>query len=337
MCSINGFNFKGAILILKMNEAPRHRGPDATSVWEGKGIPLGHSRLSIIDLSVRASQPMQDESKRFTIVFNGEIYNFKELKAKLQKKYVFRSDSDTEVILYAYREYGKDAVKKLNGIFAFAVFDAQKEELFLARDQSGVKPLYYFFDGKRFIFSSEIKAILEHDVPREVDREAFDLYMRVLYVPEPYTMFKGIKKLPPAHCATLTNGALDIRRYWDVPDFSDIGSREEATHTIRELFDDSIRRQLISDPPVGVFLSGGLDSTAVLGSVSKNVQGAVQTYSVGFDVDVQREKFNADFELAKKTARHYGTNHHELMISGKDVGEALKKIAWHLDEPSANP
>ncbi|MDO8594556.1 MAG: asparagine synthase (glutamine-hydrolyzing) [bacterium] len=351
MCSINGFNFIAPELILKMNQETSHRGPDDTGTWQEKGITLGHNRLSIIDLSPRGAQPMTDCSGRLTITFNGEIYNYRELREELRKKYTFRSESDTEVILNAYLEYGKECVKKFNGIFALAIHDVQTGELFLARDQSGVKPLYYFWDPStgstgspqarsgraRFIFSSEIKAILEHNIPREVDREAFNLYMRMLYVPEPYTMFKGIKKLPPAHYAVLKGNKLDIQRYWEVTDFSDISSKEEATKMTRTLFDDSVRRQLISDRPVGIFLSGGIDSSAVLGAAARTLSGQIKTYSVGFDVEVQREKFNADFLLARKTAETYKTDHHELTISGKDIGDVLPKIAWHLDEPNANP
>ncbi|MDO8619917.1 MAG: asparagine synthase (glutamine-hydrolyzing) [bacterium] len=337
MCSINGFTIGAPELILNMNGTTKHRGPDGTGVWHGKGVTLGHNRLSIIDLSERGAQPMTDSSKRLTIVFNGEIYNYQELRAELQGKYTFKSDSDTEVILNAYLEYGKECVKKFNGIFAFALWDEREQELFLARDQNGVKPLYYFWDTKRFIFSSEIKAILEHSVPREVDREAFNLYMRVGYVPEPYTMFRGIKKLPPAHYAVLKGNEFSLKKYWEIADVSNLSSREETVADIRKLFKDSVKRQLISDRPVGIFLSGGIDSTAVLGATKEVSSGKVKTYSVGFAVDVQQEKFNADFLLARETAKAYGTDHHELMISGKDIGAELKNIAWHLDEPNANP
>lgn len=337
MCSINGFNFIDSELILKMNRETRHRGPDGTGVWRGKEVTLGHNRLSIIDLSDRGAQPMTDSSGRLTIVFNGEIYNYKELQDELRKKYTFRSDSDTEVILNAYLEYGKECVKKFNGIFTFAIWDEREKELLLARDHGGVKPLYYLWDGRRFIFSSEIKAILEHDVSREVDREAFNVYMRMGYVPEPYTMFKGIKKLPPAHYAVLKGAELSLKEYWEIRDFSNRSSREETVTDIRELFKDSVKRQLISDRPVGIFLSGGIDSTAVLGATEEVNPGKIKTYSVGFEVDIQKEKFNADFLLARQTAKTYATDHHELMISGKDISDHLKTIAWHLDEPNANP
>lgn len=336
MCSINGFTWSDEDLVRRMNKETAHRGPDGTGTFVASGISLGHNRLAIIDLSPAASQPMKSACGRFVITFNGEIYNYLELRKEL-KDYPFKSDSDTEVILNAYAEYGVNCVSKLNGIFAFAIWDSQKKELFLARDHNGVKPLYYFWNGEKLIFSSEIKAILAHGILREVDEEAFNLYMRVLYVPEPYTMFKGIKKLPPAHYAILNGSSFSIKKYWEVSDFSNIPSREEATEGISKIFRDSVKRQLISDRPVGVFLSGGIDSSAVLGAVAEIAPGKVKTYSVGFNVDVQSEKFNADLMLAEKTARHYHADHHALMISGKDVGKELQKIAWHLDEPNANP
>ncbi|MBI5728705.1 MAG: asparagine synthase (glutamine-hydrolyzing) [Candidatus Magasanikbacteria bacterium] len=337
MCGINGFNFKNAELIQKMNERTHHRGPDRTDLFVGETISLGHNRLSIIDLSERGKQPMWDAARELVIVFNGEIYNFQELRQELEKKYLFRSQSDTEVILYAYREWGIECVKKFNGIFAFALWDMRTNELYLARDQSGVKPLYYFYDGTRLIFSSEIKSLLVHDIPREVDPEAFNLYFQLLYIPEPYTMFRGIKKLPAASYLKLHGATVVIKKYWQVDRFEDLGLYEDAKKEIRRLFDDSVKRQLISDRPVGVFLSGGLDSTAVLGRVKQCSAGSVKTFSVGFSVQNSQEKFNADFFLARQTAKFYGTDHYELTISAKDIENNLATIAWHLDEPNFNP
>lgn len=342
MCAINGFNFKDEALIKKMNATTAHRGPDGTGVFLDNAISLGHDRLSILDLSDVASQPMKSADGRLVIVFNGEIYNYRELKAELKGDYPFRTTSDTEVILAAYAKWGKECVKKFNGIFAFAIWDAAKQELFLARDHAGVKPLYYFHDPStssgqvRLIFSSEIKAILAHDVPRVPSREAMNFYFHLYYVPEPLTMFQGIMKLPAASRAILKDGKFLIEKYWEVTDFSDLLSRDEAKREIRRLFDDSVKHQLISDRPVGVFLSGGMDSTAVLGSVVA-AAGKAETFSVGFDVGVEREKFNADAMLAKQTAAHYGATHHELIIGARDIGDNLERIAWHLDEPNFNP
>ena len=336
MCAINGFNFKNENLLSQMNAVTAHRGPDGVGVFFDDQVSLGHDRLSIIDLSQDASQTMRSNG-RYTIVFNGEIYNYLELKKELKNEYSFITKSDTEVILAAYKKWGKDCVKKFNGIFAFAIWDRYEKELFLARDHIGVKPLYYFFDGKKFIFSSEIKAILEHDIHRGVDIDAFNFYFHVYYVPEPLTMFAGIKKLPAASFAILKNNKLSIEKYWRVMDFSNFSSKEEARANIKNIFNDSVKHQLIADRPVGIFLSGGIDSTAVLGAANAVSCQKIKTFSVGFDVADQAEKFNADFNLARQTAQYYNTEHYELIISGKDVLNNLDKIVWHLDEPNFNP
>jgi asparagine synthase (glutamine-hydrolysing) len=353
MCGINGFNFKDEDLIQKMNQKVAHRGPDDAGFFVSDNVSLGHQRLSIIDLSEKGHQPMISEDGKFVIVFNGEIYNFKEIRAKLSGKYQFVSETDTEVILNAYREYGADCLNEFNGIFAFAIWDEDKKELFIARDRMGVKPIYYWQDDGKFVFSSEIKAILsarggsalggEVDVPREIDMEALNLYFRMLYVPAPLTMFKNIFKLLPAHYGILKDGKFEIKKYWEVSDpngepsaFSDLKNKKEAISKIKEITKDAVKRQLVSDRPVGVFLSGGIDSTAMLGITREIAPEITKTYSVGFDVDVESKKYNADFELARKTAEFYKTEHHELKVSGKDVLENIEKIIWHMDEPVAN-
>ncbi|MBI5045447.1 MAG: asparagine synthase (glutamine-hydrolyzing) [Candidatus Niyogibacteria bacterium] len=338
MCAINGFNFQDKNLILKMNAVTRHRGPDGTGVFFGEGVSLGHDRLSIIDLSMSAAQPMKNADGNLTIVFNGEIYNFQDIKKELGD-YNFRTSSDTEVILAAYQKWGRDSVKKFNGIFAFAIWDAAKQELFLARDQIGVKPFYYYWDDKKFIFSSEIKAILEHDVPRVLNQEAFNHYLRVLYVPEPLTMFDGIKKLPPASRAVLKGGRLEIDTYWQLGRDNYItGSLKEAAIDLRNKTCRAVERQLVSDRPLGIYLSGGIDSSVVLDCVAK-VRDNIDTFSVGFDLSdgEGREKFNQDFYLARKTAAYYRADHHEVMLSEQDVLDNLEKAIWHLDEPISNP
>ncbi len=339
MCGINGFNFTDEKLIGAMNETTSHRGPDETNVWIGENISFGHNRLAIIDLSARGRQPMWDAAHEIVIVFNGEIYNYQELCAELSTEYVFNSASDTEVILNAYKKYGYECVTRFNGIFAFALYDTRTKELFLARDQVGVKPLYYYFDDGKFIFSSEIKGILAHDVPRIIDTEAFNLFFQVLYIPEPLTMFTGIKKLSAGHCAVLkTDKTLEIKQYWSTPrNPLPATSYRNTVKQVRTLFQDSVKRQLISDRPVGVFLSGGLDSTAILGAAVEFHKGQIDTFSVGFKDTLELEKFNADLQLAKKTAAHYKTKHHELLIGPMDLWNSIEKIAWHLDEPNFNP
>ena len=335
MCGINGFNFRDEQLIKKMNEVTRHRGPDDRGLYLDDGVSLGHNRLSILDLTPAGHQPMFDASGRLAIVFNGEIYNFEEIKRELAG-YPFKSASDTEVILAAFDKWGADCVKKFNGIFAFAIWDKEKRELFLTRDHVGVKPLYYFWDGARFIFSSEIKAILEHDIAREIDLESLNNYFRLLYVPGPKTIWKGIYKLQPAHYLRLRGDKIEIKKYWEITDFENLSSKNDTVGQIQNLMRDSIRGQVISERPVGVYLSGGVDSTAVLGVIHEVAPQVTKTYSVGFKDVPQEEKFNADFRLARETAKHYGTDHHELLISGADILENFEKIVWHMDEPNAN-
>jgi len=337
MCGISGFNFKDESLIKKMNALLAHRGPDAGGFYVGENISLGHRRLSIIDLSEAGAQPMSDANGRYWITFNGEIYNFQELRRKLEGKYKFRSQTDTEVIIYSYMEWGRDCLKKFNGIFSFAIWDKNKEELFLARDPAGVKPLYYYFDGKELIFASEIKAILEAGVPREIDFEAFNLYFRLLYVPAPFTMFKNIRKLLPGSYLVFGGDKLDIKKYWEINDFREYESYDEAKADIEKIIKDSVCLQLVSDRSVGVFLSGGIDSTAILGMARELAPQVTKTFSIGFDIFEESEKFNADFKLARETAKFYGADHHELLMSGRDAAEVLEAAVWHMDEPVANP
>lgn len=339
MCSINGFNFQDENLILKMNQITKHRGPDGTGVFLGGGVSLGHNRLSIIDLSNIAAQPMKNNRGDLAIVFNGEIYNFRTLKEELSQTYQFKTTSDTEVILAAYEKWGKECVKKLSGMFAFAIWDSANRELFLARDHIGIKPLYYFWDGKKFIFSSEIKAILEHDIPRKLHREAFNHYFRVLYVPEPLTMFQGIYKVPPATSLVLKNGMLQAKTFWQVPREAYFpGSRDELERTLRQKILSSVESQLVSDRPLGVYLSGGIDSSIILSALSSQRKN-IDTFSVGFELsdNEQQEKFNADFYLARRTAKHFGTNHHEVLLGVADVIRSLERAVWYMDEPISNP
>lgn len=340
MCAINGFNFFSRELILAMNRITAHRGPDYTDCWLDDDVSFGHNRLSIIDLSSSASQPMCSHDGNLVIVFNGEIYNFLELKKELEPAHPFYTKSDTEVILAAYEKWGADCVKRFNGIFAFAIWDKEQKQLFLARDHVGVKPLYYFWDGRRFIFSSEIKAILEHDVPRILNKEAFNHYLRVLYVPEPLTMFEGILKMPPATYAILKDNKFSMRKYWDVVNdssASDVSPRE-VIEKIRNKVYQAVSRQLISDRPVGVYLSGGIDSSVVLDSMSR-IRKNIKTFSVGFDLNESegRDKFNRDFYLAKKTAQHYGTDHHQILLRASGVVDFFDKAIWHMDEPISKP
>lgn len=337
MCSIAGFNAFDPKLIERMNAKMQHRGPDDTGFLAESGWALGNNRLAIIDLSPRGHQPMRTRDGRFVIVYNGELYNFQELRDELSGKGVaFHSDSDTEVILESYREWGEEALRKFNGMFAFAILDTHSGELFLARDQFGVKPLYYYSKGSTFAFASEIKALLELPIPRELHDEAVQVYFRLLYVPAPLTALRDIYKLEPGHYLTITkDGTVKNHIYWDFKEEPLLTSRAEAIEGIQMLLKDSVKRQLISDRPVGVFLSGGVDSTIVTGLASE-IHPHINTYSVGFEETEEVEKYNSDFLIARETAREFGTTHHEYTLSARDVIDSLERAIYHMDEPISN-
>lgn len=315
-----------------------HRGPDAAGSYAEEGISLGHNRLAIIDLSTEANQPMWDAKSELAIVYNGEIYNFPELKKELEGDYVFKTKSDTEVILAGYRKWGKGVAERLNGMFAFALWDRRDNSLFCARDHAGMKPFYYFWDGGKFIFASEISAILSHDIVRTLNREAFNHYLRVLYAPEPFTMIKNIFKLPPAHTLSLREGNLSIEPYGRAPLPKSTAFYGEATAALRDHVMKAVQRHLIADVPVGVYLSGGIDSSVVLSAMSK-LRSNIKTFSIGFSLEEgeQSIKFNSDFELAKKTAGYFGTSHHPLIVSSRDVLESFEEVVAHNSDPISNP
>ncbi len=338
MCGINGFTWQDAETLRRMHQATRHRGPDDQGFFERDGISFAHNRLSIIDLSPGGRQPMTTPDGRFTIVFNGEIYNYRELRQELERSGdSFRSQSDTEVLLVGFARWGEQVLLKLNGIFAFALWDAERSELWLARDPVGVKPFYYSWKDGRLAFSSEIKALFECGVRPELDINALNLYFRFLYVPGPQTIFQGINKLPAGSVMRLKNGRLDIRRYHEVKEGPYLTDREAAVSELRRLVREAVRRQLVSDRPLGVFLSGGIDSTSVL-AMMRDAVGAdkIKTFSVGYAKTEQAEKYNSDARLARRTAAFFGTEHHELELTGKDVAACFEDIAWHMDEPVSN-
>lgn len=335
MCGITGFSgFRNDRLLARMCELIKHRGPDQAGAYLSDKVSLGHRRLSIIDLSERGRQPMSNEDNTIHLVFNGEIYNFKELKSELIKRgHTFLSESDSEVILHAYEEKGADCVTGLRGMFSFAIWDSKKERLILCRDRLGKKPLYYKWDGRVLLFASEVKALLASDlVEREIDEDAYHSFLAFQYVPGNRTAIKGILRLPPGHMAVLEKGALDIRKYWDIEEVredSRIDFRTAVEET-RRLLAESVRLRLVSDVPLGVLLSGGLDSSSVVAAMSGNGVKRIKTFTVGFG-----EKGD-EFEYARLVSERFRTDHCELTIKPGNLIDTLEKIVWHLDEPIAD-
>ena len=335
MCGIAGLNWSDRSLTEQMNKCLVHRGPDDAGIFVDEGVSLGHQRLAILDLSAAGHQPM--EFADLVITYNGEIYNYLELKDELEKAGCkFKSQSDTEVILAAYHKWGKAAVAKFNGIFALAIWNKSSKELFLARDHLGIKPLYYHHNQGKFIFGSEIAALLKAGISRSVNIRALNFLLQVLYVPEPETMFAGIYKLAAGHYAVLKNGKLQMTKYWDVPNFTDSQkSFSELKIELRDLIKAAIQKQLVSDRPLGVFLSGGWDSSTILGVMRELGAMKIETFSSGFESD--NPKYNQDFLLARETAKFYKTDHHEIVLPRTRILEILDRAVSQLGEPNAAP
>jgi len=339
MCGISGFiNFNGhhrekaRSLLKRMTDSLVHRGPDAEGYYVDDHAALGHRRLSIIDITGGA-QPMTTSDKWAQIVYNGEVYNFQQLREELKALgHTFHTRSDTEVILLGYRQWGSGVVNKLDGMFAFAIWNPEQRVLFLARDRVGKKPLYYSWDGNTFCFASELKALLAgRFFPKEIDPEALDCYFTFGYIPSPKTIFKAAHKLCPGHMLEVTPGGLKKQRYWSLG-FSEPENWNENTmlEEFEDLLDHAVKQRLIAEVPLGAFLSGGLDSTLVVSSMARVAQGPVLTNSIGFGV-----KQYDELPVARRVAQHLGTDHHEFIVQ-PDIREVLEKIAWHFDEPFAD-
>jgi len=320
-------------IIQRMRDTLAHRGPDDKGAYLGPGIALGHRRLSIIDLRPEGRQPMANEDGRVQIVFNGEIYNFAEHRDWLiAKGHRFKSRTDTEVIIHLYEELGVDCLKRLRGMFAFAIWDERKRFLFLARDRLGKKPLFYHFDGKRLLFASEIKALLAHpSVTAAADPQAIDYYVSLGYVPGPFSAFKGVRKLPPAHYLTFSQGKLEVQRYWQVHYLPKLELSENAACAqIVERLTEAVKLRLISDVPLGAFLSGGIDSSAIVALMAKLSNAPVKTFSIGFN-----EPEYDETEHARSVAQQFGTEHHQFTVE-PDAIDILETLVWHFDEPFAD-
>ena len=350
-----------------MLKSIEHRGRDDEGVWasapvdaEGRSACLGHRRLSIIDTSEAGHQPMHYADGRYSVTFNGEIYNYRELRSQLEKlNHIFRTDCDTEVLLAAYAEWGLDALARLNGMFAFALWDAHAQELILARDRLGIKPLYYAFgseegNGTRpdaagaarssdqsFIFASEIKAILATGlVERALDAEALNQYLTFLWTPDPHTVFRGIYKLPPAHVLRWHAGGIEVREWWDVS-FDEIEegrSEEWWRERVLETLDRVVGMEMVADVPLGAFLSGGVDSSSIVALMNRHGNGRrVCTYTVGASQeDLRYDIIPDDARWARQVGKLLDTEYHELLLQ-PDVCDLLPKLVYHMDEPVADP
>jgi asparagine synthase (glutamine-hydrolysing) len=329
-----------------------YRGPDDEGIYisrangvAGKQQPrvgFGHQRLSIIDLSEAGQQPMSNEDGTIWTTYNGEIYNYRELADELKKKgHKFKSNTDTEVLLHLYEEEGTNAVKRLNGMFAFAIWDENINRLWICRDRLGIKPLVYYWDGKHLTFASEIKALLtDPDISKELDYEALQLYLAFNYVPAPYTIFKGIKKLEPGKYLLLQDGNVEIKTYWEPPDSVDpvIASLpvedqiEQFRGPLYEGINDAVSSRMIADVPLGAFLSGGIDSSIIVALMARASSRPVKTFSIGFKDDLLYD----ETQYAREVSERYGTEHHEFKLGYNDMLEVLPDVMATFDEPFAD-
>jgi asparagine synthase (glutamine-hydrolysing) len=318
-------------ILYKMTDSLAHRGPDGRGFYIDNNIGLGHRRLSVIDLST-GSQPMITRDKNLVISFNGEIYNYIELKSELKSLgHIFDTSSDTEVILKAYEEWGFDCQNRLNGMWAFAIWDARQKHLFVSRDRLGEKPLYFSLRDNSFWFGSEIKSILSSGLAYQGADELLHLYLSFGYVPAPFTFYKGIQKLMPGHFMVVKDGKISDRTYWDLPAISEEDMRQDATSIYDEFegyFSDSVQIRMRSDVPYGAFLSGGLDSSSIVAAMSGVSRSSVETFTVGFG-----ERSFDERELAREVAKHFHTNHHEHLAAPETFDESLERILFQFDEP----
>jgi asparagine synthase (glutamine-hydrolysing) len=344
MCGIAGFidiesaspireHGERARLLDRMCQVIRHRGPDDQGVMVEDGVALGMRRLSIIDLA-GGHQPMSGEDGSVNVVFNGEIYNYRELQTELEScGHVFQTSSDTEAIVHAYEEYGHACVNKLRGMFAFAVWDRRSRSLFIARDRVGKKPLYYTVTAQQtLVFGSELKSLLQYpEVGREINLEALDAYFTLGYVPDPLTIFRDVHKLPPGHHLVFETGQVKVKQYWDF-NFETDGSLQEEDYVseLRRLLDESVKLRLVADVPLGAFLSGGIDSSTIVGLMAGHMSQPVKTFSIGFHEDSYNE-----LKYARLTAERFGTDHHEFFVT-PEICSIVDELAWHFDEPFAD-
>jgi len=328
-------------LLRKMTSSLSHRGPDDDGLYLNHlpdlSIGLGHRRLSIIDLSEAGRQPMSNEDKTVWMVFNGEIYNFQSLRAELEKKgHRFSSQTDSEVVIHLYEEEGIEGINRLAGMFAFAIWDDKSQTLFLCRDRLGIKPLVYYRDRGALIFASEMKGILkDSDVAREIDWNALGLYLTFNFIPAPYTIFENIKKLKPGHVLIFRKGEIEEKQYWNIDSHSAGTVQKDFATQKDELFklmEEAVRVRMIADVPLGAFLSGGIDSSIIVGLMARNSSQPVKTYSIGYkDMPMFDET-----EYAREVAVLNNTDHHEIKLGSQDVIDAIPDVLGSFDEPFAD-
>jgi asparagine synthase (glutamine-hydrolysing) len=343
MCGITGiyaFNEIGRFFTINLfaaTDALANRGPDSNGSFTDHFVGLGHRRLSIIDTSSDGRQPMTDESGRYTIVFNGEIFNFQELKEKLvQQGIVFRSTSDTEVLLHLYIREGENCLHQLNGFFAFAIYDKETEGLFIARDRMGIKPLLYFQDEDKLLFASEMKALFVYGVPKQLDYVSLQQYLQLNYIPAPNTIFKSVKKLLPGNCIKIEKGEVSVYRWYIIPPkYEQSSFNGQAYPQVQEklvqLLDDAVKRRLVADVPIGAFLSGGIDSSAIVALASRHTEH-LNTFSIGY----KDEPFFDETKYAHLVAKKFNTNHTVFSLTNDDLYEHLFDMLDYTDEPFAD-
>ena len=342
MCGIYGIiSLDGSVLpapevLDRMGEVTRHRGPDDHGSFAGDGVLLGMRRLSIIDVE-GGHQPISNHDKTLWVVCNGEIYNFRELRRELEGHgHRFATSSDTEVLVHAYAQWGDGFIHKIGGMFGFALWDVRRRRLLVGRDRLGIKPLCYRDDGGQLAFASEIKALLEiPGIDAELDPAGLEQYLALGYPPAPLTLFRGIRKLPVASMLIVEDGAARIERYWELPAPETDGRGEGRwIEELRAKLEEAVVSQMVSDVPIGAFLSGGIDSSSIVGFMSRHSDEPVRTYSIGFDSPGAGQFYN-ELPWARQVAERFGTRHREILVR-PDVVELLPRLLWHLDEPVAD-
>ncbi len=338
MCGISGvylYNDDASQYEMRVSESIHkisHRGPDAQAVKQFTKCVLGHARLSIIDTSEAANQPFSDELNQYTLVYNGEIYNYQEIKQELIKKgHSFRTSSDTEVLLRSYIEYGAECLNKLNGFFSFAIYDQREHKLFGARDRFGIKPFIYHNSEKGFFFSSEMAGLISLGIEKEIDHNSLFEYLQFNYIPSPTSIFKGVQKLEPGTYFELTKSGMEVNRYYDIANNTFDGTYEDAQEQLRLLLKQSVSRRLVADVPLGTYLSGGIDSS-IISMLASNEKEGLKTFSIGY----ADEPFFDETNYANEVAKHIGSDHEVFKLTNQDLLESLPKVLNSIDEPFAD-